>query len=122
MAMITFPRIHRDIHAHPLALIRWLLSRVVCVAQFCHRCGRRDNICWWAPPALWGEVMQAGEGGIRCIPCFHRECDERGIMLRWVPRVEARKNERGQWDVVPPDPELFPVAARYHREEQGARC
>lgn len=106
----------------PLALLRWLISRFVRVDQFCHRCGRRDGLTWWAPNDLWEKVIGQGPGGVRCVACFDRECEGRGIMLRWVPRIEATKGARGQWDVVPPDPELFPVAAEEYRQKQGARC
>lgn len=125
---MRFPRFHRDmpipadLRFHPRAVFRWIVSRIVCVVQFCHRCGRRDGLIWWAPDELWTQIM-GGPGGVRCVRCFDRECQERGIGLLWVPRVDARKDAQGRWsEIAPPDPELFPIAAERYRQEQEAQC
>ena len=105
-------------HAHPRVLLKLALSRFVIVTEFCHRCGKRVRECWWSPQPLWNEVTGMGEAGCRCPRCFERDAEAKGILLRWVPRIEARKDSAGRWQCVPPDPELFPVAARLYREEQ----
>lgn len=58
--------------------------------EMCQRCGRPVEVVWTAPDALWLEVHES-EGGIRCVECFDRDCDEQGISVRWRPVVEYRK-------------------------------
>lgn len=100
------------------------LKRLICwlgfgdrLVEFCDCCGRRPMFVWWAPPALWNEIVGPYEA-LRCERCFDREARAKGISLRWVPRAEHRCVD-GEWsEVAPPDPELFPVAARLRAESQ----
>ncbi len=116
--MSFWPRFGLDFHAHPLVLVKLALSRVMTLVEFCHRCGARCRHTWWAAPALWAAVMGTGDAGVRCLDCFDVECAERGIVLRWVPRVDAHRDARGQWLLAPPDPELFPTACLHAEGRQ----
>lgn len=83
------------------------------LVEFCGSCGARVEQTWRASPALWSEVTGLVDGGVRCVACFDRECVESGVLVQWVPCVQARRDARGRFVVVArPDPELFPVAAR----------
>lgn len=123
MSFASPVRIGSGVRRFAASLLRRLRFTFGAYVQRCESCGRRDDICWWSPPELWHDVVQPDDGGIRCIPCFHRECQERGILLRWVPRIDAKRGSEGRWaQHGPPDPELFPVAARVHREDGGGQC
>lgn len=65
---------------------RWL-ARVTLVHEFCKECGRAVEQVWTAPDALWID-LNGQPGGVLCIRCFDRRADERGLFLRWMPRVE----------------------------------
>lgn len=118
-------RLPRDFHLHPLVLLKVAICKlglagVFGLIEFCHRCGRRVNVFWRASPGLWNHVTGMGDGGVRCVRCFDHECRARGLSLMWVPRIESSKDSAGRWHQEPPDPELFPEAARRYQEEQAA--
>lgn len=74
--------------------LRWTLRRVFRYRyEICHRCGLPVawfTPSWWhADDALWIEV-EGGEAGIRCAPCFTRDCRALGIGVSWRPVVESR--------------------------------
>ena len=55
-------------------------------------CGRPVGLVWTAPTGLWDRIVDphermAGEGagGILCVHCFDRACEDRNTFLRWVP-------------------------------------
>ena len=54
--------------------------------EVCKRCGQNvadTAITWWsAPEELWLRV-EGSEAGIRCITCFTKDCDEKGILIYW---------------------------------------
>lgn len=54
--------------------------------EVCKSCGHLVAVTcpsWWrAPDDLWNEV-EGGPGGIRCIPCFTRDCDAAGVPIHW---------------------------------------
>lgn len=75
----------------PLAWAKDLLARITLIHEFCHDCGRRQPLVWWAPAQLWAEV---GGGGITCPKCFDRRARAKGILLMWEPRIECRREPR----------------------------
>lgn len=54
--------------------------------ETCQECGRPVGVAWLAEDGLWREVIGT-EGGIRCIRCFDRELEHRGIFVRWRPEL-----------------------------------
>lgn len=54
--------------------------------EICKRCFRpvaETYPTWWsAPDDLWLQLYNT-LGGIRCIPCFTKDCEERGITVYW---------------------------------------
>ncbi len=76
----------------PLAWTRWLWWRLVRRYRYevCRKCGRPVGLVWRAADELWVEVI-GHRGNIRCIPCFDRECLDRGITLGWHALVDHRK-------------------------------
>jgi hypothetical protein len=105
----------------PLLLFKLFVCRLGFgdrLVEFCECCGRQPRAVWWAPPELWTEITGHGADGAYCELCFEKAAIAKGVMLRWVPRVAHRLVD-GRWSSdAPPDPELFPIAARYHSEEQ----
>lgn len=75
----------------PVAKARWLYWRWVRRYRYevCYACGRPDSIpTWWhVSDELW-ERVEGGPGGIRCAPCFTRDCQALGITVSWTPVVE----------------------------------
>lgn len=86
----------------------------------CKKCGRMvAETCptyWIAPDDLWNEV-EGGGGGIRCIPCFARDCEEKGIFIHWRAARELRLPET---DPPPPPPEPPATEPRQKRSAVGA--
>lgn len=96
------------------------LSDLFGLVEYCHDCGARVREHWWAHPELWYAVARSGDGGVLCIPCFDARCERDGIRVRWTPVLQQRRDAQGRWTVVPPpDPELYPVAARLHAEARS---
>lgn len=90
-------------------LICWLktrLARWTTVIEFCHDCGVRQPLVWWADNSLWSEVTGAkpvdGDNmpGILCPNCFDRRADKMGLLLFWRPEIENRRatREAGETD------------------------
>jgi hypothetical protein len=102
----------RDFHLHPLviakvAICKLGLAGVFDLIEFCHRCGRRVHEVWHGSDALWNAITGMGEGGVRCVRCFDRECRDRGVLLMWEPRVEHVFDSEGRRRrVLPPAPVL----------------
>ncbi|HEY3499950.1 MAG TPA: hypothetical protein VGK73_34910 [Polyangiaceae bacterium] len=103
------------------ALVALGLSDLFGLVEYCESCGRRARLHWWSHPRLWTEITGHPDGGCLCVGCFDRACRDQGVRVRWTPIVQQRRDARGRWsDVPPPDPELYPVAARLHAERRAA--
>lgn len=54
--------------------------------KICKRCFRPvEESCptWWsAPDDLWRQIY-GSTAGVRCIPCFTKDCKERGVTVYW---------------------------------------
>lgn len=68
--------------------------------EICHACGRpvghhhpfgREPLTWWraVPDELWNAI-EGGAGGLRCPPCFTRDCENAGVPIRWVAERETK--------------------------------
>src|SRR5688572_28337786 len=57
--------------------------------EYCHDCGLRQPLVWWADNELWSELMDEklsnDMAGVVCPKCFDRRAWNKGIMLRWIP-------------------------------------
>ena len=65
-----------------------ILCRFIVVIEFCHDCGVRQPIFWWADAELWEAVMErpSGAGGVVCPSCFDRRAGQKGVgLIRWMP-------------------------------------
>lgn len=67
-----------------LHLASWLV-------EFCHDCGVRQPLVWWADDALYREIC--GGKGVLCPECFNKRAHRLGILLRWMPTIKMRKGE-----------------------------
>jgi len=100
------------------------LKRVVCAVglgawliEFCDCCGARVRDVWWAHPELWTKVTGNEDAGTLCLRCFAEACYAHGFFVRWTPIATHHRDSLGRWfELSPPDPEFFPVAARLHAE------
>lgn len=60
--------------------------------EICQRCGWA--VAWGCPTywttddSFWNKI-QGGEGGIRCIRCFTRDCLDKGIVVRWTVQPDS---------------------------------
>lgn len=73
------------------ARLKCALARFRIIDEFCHDCGRRQEVVWTAPDGLWAEVVGREDGGgVLCPGCFDIRAAAKGIVLRWVPNVEVR--------------------------------
>lgn len=59
--------------------------------EFCCDCGWKYELLWWSPKPLWGELMNAGGGGMICPRCYNRRADRAEIRLIWTPMVASRR-------------------------------
>lgn len=84
-------------------LRRWskeLLCRWMCIIEYCHDCGVRQPLYWWADNALWSEITgeQPVEGdnmpGILCPTCFGKRAMSMGILLKWTPTIDLRSEPK----------------------------
>lgn len=54
------------------------------VIEFCHDCGRKQPLDWYAEDALWRSVTKQSSG-VFCPECFDARARKLGLMLRWRP-------------------------------------
>ena len=99
-------------HVDPLSRIRLAAKRTIqflhlasWMAEYCHDCGKRQPLVWWADDDLWERVMGTGKGGIACPSCFWTRALDKGMFLHWVPLTEEDLIAR-------PHNDLRPVAQR----------
>ena len=85
-------------HWHPkrqrLARVRalWLVVARHWETEICGRCGRGVGLVWHAPDdQRWVASGYPDKGGgILCIPCFDRLCEESGLpFLRWTCEMDS---------------------------------
>src|SRR3990167_11232000 len=61
------------------------------MVEYCHDCGKRQPLVWWADDDLWERVMGtpggAGQGGVVCPPCFWNRALDKGIFLHYSPNI-----------------------------------
>lgn len=95
--MPTVPRGKRGVRAPaPLVVMRMFYWRVLRGAdgEICQGCGRPvANTCpsyWTAPDDLWLKV-EGQYAGIRCIPCFTRDCRDMGLSISWMPDATVKR-------------------------------
>jgi hypothetical protein len=81
-----------------LARLKTFLAKYFLIIECCHRCGIRQPLVWWCvDDAIWREVTGNEGNGVYCPKCFDRMADKKGIMIRWLATVEARRNVDGKW-------------------------
>ena len=74
-----------------LAWLKTLLAKVVLVDEFCHRCGVEQPLVWWCEDQrLWTEITGCHENGILCPDCFNKLAKNRGLLIKWFPKIEVR--------------------------------
>lgn len=66
-----------------LAKIKTRLCRYMVLIEFCHRCGRKQELTWWcASNEMYEEI--AGRATILCPKCFDIEASKRGLPIQWT--------------------------------------
>jgi hypothetical protein len=75
-----------------------------CLIEFCHDCGVRQPVVWWADNSLWAKVTDekvydslGNMAGVLCPTCFDHRATAKGLFLRWTPRVDGEP-------ALPPEP------------------
>jgi hypothetical protein len=64
-------------------------------SEICQSCERPyfaaiGDTYWSADDALWLWV-EGGPGGLRCPPCFTRDCRAKGISIFWRPVIDDER-------------------------------
>lgn len=78
--------LRQEMHMRFLPWTKKVLAHITAVREFCHDCGRRQPIVWWADDELWKFVTgRYDEGGVLCPVCFDRRATRLGILLHWTP-------------------------------------
>ncbi len=54
--------------------------------EFCHDCGQRQPLVWWASELDW-KTYGRTDSGILCPRCFDKRATKQGVLLRWTPQV-----------------------------------
>jgi len=64
--------------------VRWKqwLAHHRLIAEYCHRCGRRQPIAWTAPDQLWNDVT-GQPNTVLCPDCFDRLAWSKGRHVYW---------------------------------------
>ena len=80
-------------------MIKGVLCRFITIIEYCDDCGVEQPFVWTSPDALWAEVTDKRShltdgGGVLCPECFDKRAKAKGLLLRWVPVVEYRGQER----------------------------
>lgn len=104
----------------PMLWAKRLLQRLHLAAgliEFCHDCGVRQPLVWWADDALYREVC--GGKGVLCPECFNERAHQLRILLMWTPAIEMRdgvmaRGEAADWQATQVDD-----TARKAREASG---
>ena len=74
-----------------LAWLKTLLAKAMLVDEFCHRCGVEQPLVWWCDnPHMWTEITGGHDNCILCPKCFDDMAKERGLLLKWYPKVDGR--------------------------------
>ena len=59
------------------------------MVEFCHDCGKRQPLVWWARDDLWEQV--SGGKGVLCPRCFSEQAYSVGLFLYWIPVTEDER-------------------------------
>ena len=62
-----------------VVLTKRILSRLTVIPQYCHRCGRREDIVWYVRDKIWDRLpypwgKKVGYG-VLCLECFSELVD-----------------------------------------------
>ena len=82
---VLAPPIARRAWLNPLVTAKTLLARFVLLAEFCHRCGKRQRLVWHAPDDVF--ARHRGGYNVLCPDCFSRHAERHGLSLVWDPKV-----------------------------------
>lgn len=61
---------------HPRVLVKYLLSRVTLVHNYCKYCGRRAEP-FRVPDQIWDEIYGGDGRNVRCLRCFRADLRRR---------------------------------------------
>lgn len=63
------------------------LCAIFGMIEYCHVCGRKQPLVWWAEDADWEKFSQGK--GITCPECFDQEAAKQHVVIRWIPTIEV---------------------------------
>jgi hypothetical protein len=63
--------------------------------EFCHDCGAKQPIIWWAGASLWYDIVD-DEAKVLCPICFDKRAVAKGYFIQWWPDARKRRTEARQ--------------------------
>jgi len=68
-----------------LLFVKMILRRFFLLQEFCKSCGCTVEAAFHVRDEVWKKVV-GDPGTVRCIRCFDKEAQTKGIFLRWSER------------------------------------
>ena len=76
---------------HPRYYLKKLISKFMCITEFCQDCGVKQPLVWTTSDNLWKEIY-GSPYGVLCPKCFDSRCFEKDKLLVWEAKLWEAKD------------------------------